>query len=89
MQNKEIQLSGKELLFMSKLYSHAHFPHNFATLEELAGLIGVSRDTASKIGKELEKRGLVTKQNAFVVFYYPINDLFIRRAVLVSLGFIN
>ncbi len=71
---------------MSNLYLNKDFPFNFLTLEEVAKLLHISKATAISLTKELQKKGYLTKMRGYITFYYPINDLEIRRSVLAKLG---
>ncbi len=84
-----LKLNPKELVLMSNLYLNKDFPHNFLTLEEVSDLLHISKATAISLTKNLQKKGCLTKVRGYITFYYPINDLEIRRFILAKLGFFS
>jgi DNA-binding MarR family transcriptional regulator len=86
MQKLQLEINSKDLVLMSNLYLNKEFPHNFLTLGEVSKLLNISKATAISLTRGLEKKGLITKVRGYITFYYPINDLDIRRSVIEKLG---
>jgi transcriptional antiterminator len=81
-----LEVDARQLIILSNLYMSTEWPYNFLTLEQVASLVQVSKNTIINIMRDLQKQGLVVRTNSYITFYYPTKSNEVRKAILKKLG---
>lgn len=86
---KVLRLNGVELKLLSNLYFNKEYPYCFISSAEAYKIANRTKRRTRAILDGLVEKGLLTKQRAYISFYYPIRDDKIRHFLLKELGLLK
>ena len=82
-----MDLPRNEMCLMAKIYLTENSTRQGITKAEAKRILGISERTCRTVLNNLVKKGYLNAVNSHIMFYYPVNDLEKKRAVLVQIGF--
>lgn len=86
---QDLKINSKQIILLSNLFLNKDYPYCFITIKQAKRILDRSRATVKNLLDDLVSKGYVTKQRAYITFYYPIEDKDIRKQILKRLGFLK
>ena len=69
-----MKLNSQELVLLTRLYLAEHSPYVFIIKKDAEDLLGINKNTMTRIAKTLERKKLIKIVWSVETYYYPLRN---------------